>query len=238
MMLAFTLQALRAATPEQTVTLRTHASAPRVAPAQSAAPAGLWSNYDHEQYLGIRLGLNIPNLFFRGMGGIDTETMAGLKLGVVYGIQLTGELPLFFETGLNYAEKGARVEAGETTQQIDYKMRYLEVPLVVKYKLDLGVDDFTVQPFFGGFVGLGIAGKTSYFEDREKLSTFRSNLYHNFDCGFRMGCGMAYRNFYLEMSYDLGMTNVAHSDFRDLGYDDFDDHIRTGNLSITLGLDF
>ncbi len=200
--------------------------------------AGRWKDYDRSQYFGVRLGVNLPALYFRGMGGVPTETLTGLRVGAVYGIQLTNELPLFVELGLNYSEKGARVEGNFAREQIDYKMRYLDLPFVLKYKFDLGADDFTLQPFFGGYAAMGVAGKARYYHSREKLSTFRHNLFNVFDCGFRMGCGAAYRNFYLELSYEVGMTNVAHSDFRDLDYDDFDDNIRTGNLSVSVGLDF
>ena len=110
--------------------------------------------------------------------------------------------------------------------------------MVIKYKVETNVDDLTVQPFFGGFMAVGIAGQTKCYDTRTKISPFGNGRFKRFDSGIRLGCGMAFQNFYLEMSYDIGLFNIADTHYADYHYDDFDGHIRTGCLSTTIGIDF
>ncbi len=197
-----------------------------------------WFEYDKPTYFGVRLGVNASTLFFRGMHGIETNPLCGMNIGMIYGIQLTDKAPLFFETGLLYTEKGVQIKATAVSQKITYRMGYVELPFVFKYKIDSGFDDFTIQPFFGGYFACGTNGRSKYYAERKKYKTFRHKTFKRPDAGFRLGCGTAYRNFYFEMSYDIGLANIAGKHYHDFGFDDFDDKIRTGNFSATIGLDF
>lgn len=204
----------------------------------NAQRPGWWTDYDRSAYFGIRLGVNAPALFFRGVHGVPTNTLCGMNAGMVYGVQLTDNTPLFFETGFSYTEKGVRINASAASQKITYKMRYLQLPFVFKYKIDTGINDFTVQPFFGGFFACGVGGQSKYYAERRKQKTFRHKTFKRPDAGFRMGCGAAYQNFYVELSYDLGLANVAGKRYSEFNFDAFDDKIRTGCFSATVGLDF
>lgn len=198
-----------------------------------------WRDYQRDSYMGIRFGINVPTIRYRGTGGTaESSAITRFHLGFVYGTKLGNALPFYFETGLSYTEKGGEVETYEEFEYRKVYLKYLEVPLVVKYKIDTAVDDFTIQPFFGGFLSLGIAGKTKFYESRVKVSSYADSRYKRFDSGLRIGCGAAYQNFYFEMAYDIGLFNIAGSHYTDYNYDDFDGHIRTGNLEITLGIDF
>lgn len=205
----------------------------------SGTGTSLRRDYQRDSYMGIRFGLNVPTIRYKGTGGAaDASAITRFHLGVVYGMKLGNALPFYFETGLSYTEKGGEVEKYEDFEYRKAYLKYFEVPLVVKYKIETGIDDLTVQPFFGGFLALGIAGKTKFYESRIKVSSYSDSRYKRFDSGLRIGCGAAYQNFYFEMAYDIGLFNIAGSRYTDYNYDDFDGHIRTGNLEITLGVDF
>ena len=164
--------------------------------------------------------------------------MPRYHIGLVYGNKLGDGLPFFLESGLIYTEKGTEIEA---TEEVEFKkcyMRYLEIPIVLKYKLNTNADDFTVQPFFGGFMAVGVGGTTKLYDSRTKIDPFGADRYKRFDAGIRVGCGMAFQNFYFEMGYDIGLFNIAGRNYSEYHYDDFDGHIRTGNLTMTLGVDF
>lgn len=200
--------------------------------------AGRLGDMGETWYIGMRLGVNAPTLFFRGVHGIPTNTLCGMNIGLVYGLQLTDSSPLFLETGLSYTEKGVKITATEATQKITHKMRYLEIPFVFKYRIAPGFDDLFIEPFFGGFFACGAGGQSKYYTDREKHDPFQPRMFRRPDAGFRMGCGVAYRNFYFEMSYDAGLVNIAGKRYEDFGFDDFDDKVRTGCFSATVGLNF
>lgn len=197
------------------------------------------SSWQEDMYFGVRLGLNSGSLSFSGIDA-DKSTLTGMNVGVIGGICLTDETPLYFESGLLVTSKGVKVEPSRMADygQITARLTYLELPLVFKYKIETVIDDFTVEPFFGGFLALGIGGKTKDFTTREKEGSFRRDGFSRLDGGLRLGCGVAYGNFYFDLSYDWGLANVARDNFKYLDYDDFDDKIRTKCLSATLGVNF
>ena len=95
---------------------------------------------------------------------------------------------------------------------LTYDLNYLEIPVLVKYKYEVD-DEFTVEPFAGGYFAMGVGGKIKNFAEREAQSSFRSNNFRRFDGGLRIGCGLGYDMFYADLSYDLGLANICHDDF-------------------------
>lgn len=198
-----------------------------------------WYNYDRSSYFGIRVGLNVPRFYHRGFeNGPETKPLSLINAGIVFGNRVGRTVPLYFETGLLYSEKGAKFEATPDVERKTYNLKYLELPLVFKYKADVGFDDLTVQPYFGGFLTCGVAGNVKLYEQRIKENPFSDQYLKRFDAGFRIGLGMAFQNFYLDFCYDIGMNNIAAKDFHDYNYDDFDGRIRTGCFTASIGLDF
>lgn len=117
------------------------------------------------------------------------------------------------------------------TAKFSYSLDYLELPIVFKYKAPLG-GGVTVEPFLGGFVACGVAGKIKDYQYREAYSSFSDDYrdnFNRFDGGLRVGCGVSFDRLYLEAAYDIGLANV--------GKDDFDD-THTGCFNLTLGVNF
>ncbi len=201
--------------------------------------ANRWKDYQRNSYFGLRFGLNVPTLRYKGTGGVaQTNPLPRFHVGLVWGHKLGDGLPFFFETGLVYTEKGTEIKATEETGLTKSILRYMEVPITLKYKLETNVDDLVVQPFFGGFLAYGIGGETKDYDKREKHSPFGSDRYKSFDAGIRLGCGLSFQNFYFEMGYDIGLFNVAGKHYSKYSYDSFDGHIRSGNFFMSLGVDF
>ena len=194
----------------------------------------------NDQYLGIRLGYNSSTLSLSGCNGVDASGINGMNIGLVYGVNLTEQAPVYLETGLLYSGKGSNLRRGEDRYSV--RMHNLELPLVIKYKIDTQADELSIQPFGGAFMAMGVGGRFKSYSDRMSYATFHSGSFQNFDIGFRLGCGLQYNVFYAELSYDIGMADMASSDAsnlaKHLNYDDFDDNIRTGNLSLTVGVNF
>ena len=202
-----------------------------------------WYDYDRNSYFGVRLGGSWTQMFTN----IDNSTMSGRigwHAGVAYGKQLGRGVPLFFETGLYFTQKCTRATFLRTAQteaeEHDLTLDYIEVPLLFKYKISTGVDDLSVQPFVGGFVAVGVAGKDHSYADRENYKVFSGRGFKRFDGGLKVGCGLGYQNFYFEVSYDIGLANIldGNDSNRMYDYDAFEDRIRTGCLCASVGLEF
>lgn len=203
--------------------------------------ASRWYDYTRSNYFGIRVGLNIATLHCRGLEYYPTTNpLAALNAGIVLGNKIGRTVPFFVETGIFYTEKGLQANAIKMPQiqkQV-FKLQYIEIPLLFKYKGNVGFDDLTIQPFFGAFFAVGVKGTAKLYTEKKNLNAFTDDYFKRFDAGFRLGIGMAFQNLYLDFAYDIGLCNLAAKNFDEYGYTDFDGRIRTGTFAITAGLDF
>ena len=176
-------------------------------------------------YYGVRFGGTLASI----SGDVSVGTKVGLTLGGVVGLRLSTSSPVFLESGLYYTQRGAKDGDYEVTHN------NLEIPLVVKYGFK-ATDEIALLPFIGPYFALGIAGDLEYEKlnaatnqtEKMKESVFDNFLNRN-DMGFKLGCGMEYNMLYLEVAYQLGVTNIA---------DDDDFSIHANQLSINFGVNF
>lgn len=186
-------------------------------------------------YYGIRIGLTVANLSgesttWKGMEyNSDLGAKAGMTLAGVIGLRLSSTTPVFLESGLYYTERGGK------SGGIDANYNCLEVPLLIKYGIK-ATDDIAVLPFVGPYFAYGISGKTSQPDytdvpnaaglyektgDRSKVGTFDEDDaltggLNRFNMGFKIGCGAEYNHLYLEVGYQLGVTNIGKTNRVDL----------------------
>ena len=198
-------------------------AAPSFAQFNTSRSRSRYNHNDTESYYGLRLGLNIASISSDD-AEMDMDSRAGLAFGAIYGLQLANSTPIWLETGLFYSEKGG--ETNYNNGKKTCRLTYLQVPLVLKYSLDV-FDDFNIQPFLGGYMALGIAGKTKEYATKDSYSSF-DNV-NRFDGGLRVGCGLEYQMLYAEVGYDFGITNIGKGDFSGT-------HNR--NLFINVGVNF
>ena len=202
--------------------------------AQSFGQRKTTDRFNHsnlEQYYGLRLGLNVASLS-SDLAAEDLDSRSGFAFGFTYGLQLANSTPLFFEASLYYSEKGGETTMTEINdiRKIKSRLTYVELPLVVKYSFDV-YDDLYIQPFLGGYLALGIGGKTKYFNENPTLSYADPSFdnYNRFDGGLRVGCGAEYQMIYAELGFDFGLANISDNDV-------YSTHTR--NFFINVGVNF
>jgi len=179
-----------------------------------------------QTYYGLRIGpsFSTVNSDDSRLDGGDSQT--GLTVGAVAGLPLSNNVPLYFETGIYYTEKGGKKKVDG--KKMTYDLNYLEVPLTLKYIYDVD-GHFSIQPLFGGYLSCGVGGKIKNFGDREAQSSFNDDNFKRFDGGLRLGCGVAYDVFYMDVTYDIGLANICHDTF---------DTSHNGCLTLNLGVNF
>ena len=106
----------------------------------------------------------------------------------------------------------------------------LEFPLVVKYEILSPNGGLCLQPFLGGYMGFGMGGKID--DGYKTYDTFDS--YDNFDAGLRMGCGLGLSHLYLEVAYDLGLTDMTQTHYGTQRAEE----CHTGTLGFSVGVTF
>lgn len=178
-------------------------------------------------YYGFRIGpsFSFVNSDDSRLDGGDWQT--GLNVGALVGIPLSANIPLYIEAGLFYNEKGGRKKLA-SGKKMTYDLNYLQLPIVAKYIYSPD-GRFSIQPFFGGYLALGVGGKIKNFEDREAFSSFSDEGFQRFDGGLRLGCGVGYDLFYVDLTYDIGLSNICHDTF---------DTSHNGSLSLNFGVNF
>ncbi len=136
-----------------------------------------------------------------------------------------------FESGVAYFRKGADL-------LIDYRnfikiysiqfseMDYLQIPLMVGYKVEIG-KGFSIKPEVGGYFSLGVGGNSFYteydnnnkpFDTRVKtfISSVLPNKYPQYrgcnraDAGLSAALNINYRHFTLKAEYDLGLATTTY----------------------------
>ena len=182
-----------------------------------------------DYYVGLRVGLNVATVHSDVSHLDGNRAKAGVGFGVVAGYQLSPDTPLFLESGLLYMEKGGKGHFDGDSYT--YGLNYLELPLVVKYgiEIDAADNDLSVQPFFGGYLATGVGGKIKNYDDRETTRSFSNESFQRFDAGLRLGCGVQFNHLYLELGYEFGLVNIFQDDF---------DSSHTGNFFVTAGVNF
>lgn len=192
--------------------------------------SSIYGYNSNRPYVGFRIGgafstVNSDDKYLDG-----GKAMSGLDIGVVAGMPITPSTPLYFETGLEYVEKGGKSGSKSKYDQMSYSLNYLEVPITLKYIYNVD-RTFSVQPYAGGYLACGVGGKIKNFGDRVAYSSFgdRSDNFKRFDGGLKVGCGVGMDMFYADLSYDIGLANISH---------DYFDESKTGSLQLTVGVNF
>ena len=62
--------------------------------------ASRWRDYRRSSYFGLRFGLNVPTVRYKGTGGeAQTNPLPRYHIGLVYGNKLGDGLPFYLESG-------------------------------------------------------------------------------------------------------------------------------------------
>lgn len=177
------------------------------APTFAQFSSGGFSIEEANLYYGVRIGMTVSSI----SGDIPEVKPLGSKVGMtlagVIGLRVSNTAPVFLESGLYYTERGAKKD------KVSVGYNTLELPIVVKYGFRVA-DELAILPFLGPTFSQAISGKykintggnsleTGSFEEKDWSALKRFNM------GFKFGCGAEYSNIYLELAYQLGITNVC-----------------------------
>ncbi|MBP6430015.1 MAG: PorT family protein [Bacteroidales bacterium] len=175
-------------------------------------------------------------LFGGNISGIR-ENPDQLYLGSKLGFQVGGFADYYFSDNvyikgdLILIRKGAHNEARALGVKIynDINPMYFQLPIVFGYSFN-STKDININLELGGFVALGIAGKSqsrftiegqptldrnvsiSYFKDTDDEENLYLGNNNRFDYGLRFGIGIDVNKLvFLSANYDLGLANVYNN---------------------------
>ena len=143
------------------------------------------------QRIGIKGGLNFAK------ESDDSKSLLGLQLGVVGDYFFTENI--FANSGLLYSMKGAKYKDGNITAK--YPIHYLEIPINIGYKADLG-NDLAFFAQAGPYLGYAISSDFKFGSGPNEIKRF--------DAGFNVGAGVEYNKFQFGATYGFGLANIAN----------------------------
>lgn len=166
--------------------------------------------------VGMKTGLNISDVSGGYLDGRGYRQ--GLYLGAVVGVKLSA-LPVDFETGLFYSEKGAEMftdlpvfgqgSEGDKMTKLDF----LEIPLLAIYPIG-EYGRLKPHALFGPYLGILLnANVEPYRDDLDPFDYFDiSNTVNTLDTGFIGGLGVDIRagdaTFNLQARYSYGIRGM------------------------------
>lgn len=210
--------------------------------------AGSLSAQDYQKNIfGAKVGLNITGMTLKsGNVKADAKARAGVSFAGTYQRLLTENLPLYLETGLEFAMAGTSY--GDKTDKTIYNLWYMDIPVMVNYKFFVG--DFTIYPSVGLYYALGLGGNLKYkweYEGEkgsEKYKVFgkydpetrEGGVLTRSDLGIRVGVTGQWQNFTVGLAYSNGFLNIANTS--DDGLYDKDTKFHNWGFNISVGYNF
>lgn len=210
-----------------------------------------------ESGFGVRASMNISKASDKYDGKVrdgesksdyeqDFKSRVGFNIGVIYDWGLSEKF--YIQPGLYFTTRGGKIK--ENDEDYKYKekwnLNYLELPILASYRIALS-DNVKWHINAGPYLAYGLGGKVKWEEtydgdtDKGDFKAFgtadedsdeQKGGLKRFDAGLSFGTGVSFDKFYVGLTYDLGLTNIADKDV-------WKDHkVRNRNFSIGVGFNF
>jgi hypothetical protein len=179
------------------------------------------------QIISVQAGLNSANVDFS-----ESELNPDAKLGFNGGVLL--EFPFGsnfgFQTGLNYTQKGFKVEMDDyyyyESIKSTWSLNYIQIPLLFKYNYE--IENGAIFGQLGPYVAVAVHATEEFTIDgfTEKTDLELGDDIQFIDAGFTVGGGVRLQKVILTLSYDIGASNILV---------DTDEEMKNRVLNVSLG---
>lgn len=157
---------------------------------------------------GAKVGLNVANQSFTGTGAPSTSSLVGVSVGGFAEFKLAGKFGI--QPEVMYSTQGSKLSMTDSGVTLNsFKLDYIIVPVMLKY-YSMSKLSFEVGPQIGFLtsakVNASASGNTSDVDAKQ--------LFKSADFGVNFGVGFEIvKQLSVGVRYNLGLTNVASSDF-------------------------
>ena len=193
--------------------------------------------------LGARVGLNIANLSFDPdlTGGLTKSSRTAIKFGALAEIGFMPMLALQIEP--MYAQGGTVIDnvvfGINTKGKVTFKLGYLEIPILLKYKINL---PGSVQPYVFAGPNLGFILSTKELDEAggQSAETDLKDQSSSINFGIDFGAGAGFKVapmivVILDIRYALGLTSIQNDKGKQVsGFNS----IKTSGFQIVAGVMF
>lgn len=177
------------------------------------------------QKIGIKAGLSLANAQYEyTQTNIPTSNLTGVLAGLIWEAPISNEI--YFNSGILFSQKGTKLNL--LGVEIKFPINYLEIPINLAYKYDLGTSKLFAQT--GPYLGVGLSAKMKGAGEEETIE-FGSGTdqMKRIDLGFNFGAGLEIKKVQLGINYGLGLINLSN---------DPDELMKNGALSFSVAVFF
>lgn len=177
------------------------------------------------QRIGIKAGVNLANAKYEyTQTSISTSNLIGFQAGLI------GELPLsdalYVNAGALFSQKGTKLSF--IGMEVKFPINYVEIPLNLAYKYDLGALKLFAQA--GPYLGYGLSAKMTGSGVDETIDFgSETGQMKRIDYGANIGAGIEIGSIQVGANYGLGLANASN---------DPDETVKNGVLSFTVAFLF
>ncbi len=168
--------------------------------------------------VGIKGGLNLANVNIEALGeDLDTDSKVAFHLGVFYEADISGNL--FIRPELLYSGKGYNLDVdffGLGSVESTLSINYIELPIYLGYRIDLGSTNLVVNA--GPYLAYALGGTVETDGEEEDLNfgSDESDDLKAFDIGLSIGAGLEFtENIGVFVSFDPGIADLETTDSDD-----------------------
>ena len=177
------------------------------------------------QRLGLKAGVSLAKGKYEYTeASFSTENLTGFHAGLIGEVPLSDNL--YLNTGALFSMKGTKISV--LGIGVDFAVNYVEIPLNLAYKYDLGAVKLFGQA--GPYAGVGISAKMKGGGEEETID-FGSDTdqLKRIDYGINVGAGVEIRKLIVGANYGMGLANMSN---------DPDEVMKNGVISLSIGLWF
>jgi len=173
--------------------------------AQIPGNIGYDNNYSSIKAFGFKGGVNFSNV--HGKDVEDSKMKFGFIGGVFYDFPVNEQISI--QPEILFSMKGWRFEDNDYDYKYWGKLNYIEIPILVKYKLN-NLNKINPILYFGPCFGFNISStyKVSYDGDTDTGTIEYMNV---FEFGIVPGIMLDLNNnFTIDFRYSIGLTDIDH----------------------------
>ncbi len=166
----------------------------------------LFSNVQAQIKVGPKVGLNLSTAKLSGMGiSMNEKTLIGFNVGILFELPISGNL--FLQPAISYSTKGSKYSV--LSQEYKVSPSYIDIPVNVVYKFDLGVAKLLLNA--GPYAAYGIAGTFDFGGDPVDIvfGNKETDDLKPLDFGLNIGAGVEISNIIVSVNYGLGLANLS-----------------------------
>lgn len=183
------------------------------------AGSALTASADNGFRFGVTAGMNVPNIT-----NSDGDCRIGFNVGVRGEYNFTNNLYvngafLFTQKGNEYETEETTISGISVTDKVKNNPGYLEIPLALGYRFDLGNHVYLFGET-GPYFAFGVCGKQKHkidwessfvnYSEKEKVDFFGEDRAQTFDGGWGLRIGVEASGFQVHLGYEYGFSKIGY----------------------------